>query len=181
MRGFSRRVALSLVGGALLLGAYALLYRWGMATFEGERLSYVRALQVVLEALTTAGFGGDAPWASTEMNLLVVAMNLTGVSLVFFAIPFFVVPLLEDAFRTTVPTESSLSGHVIVCADAPRETALQAELGDAGAPSLFVTPDADRARELLGEGVEAIGWRRKPGGRRYGSPCPETRPTTRSN
>lgn len=52
--------------------------------------------------------------------------------------PFSVVPLLEDAFRPTVPTESSLSRHVIVCADAPREAGLQADLRDACAPRCFL-------------------------------------------
>jgi Trk K+ transport system NAD-binding subunit len=152
----SRRVGLSVVGGAVLLLAYATVYRWGMATFEGEQLSFVRALQVVLEALTTAGFGGDAPWSSTAMNALVIAMNLTGVALVFFAIPFFLVPLLEDAFESDVPTESTLSDHVVVCADSPRETALQAELDERDVPALFVKRDANRVRNLLREGLDAM-------------------------
>jgi Trk K+ transport system NAD-binding subunit len=155
-RSLSRRVGLAIAGGVFLLVAYAVIYRWGMAAFEGEQLSYVRALQVVLEALTTAGFGGDAPWSSTEMNALVIAMNLTGVSLVFFGIPFFLVPLLEDALQTGVPTESTLSGHVLVCADSPRETALRDELDSVDASALFVESDEDRVRELLRAGVEAI-------------------------
>lgn len=152
----SRRVLLAIGGGAVMLVAYATVYRWGMATFEGEHLSYVRSLQVVLEALTTAGFGGDAPWASTQMNALVIAMNLTGVSLVFFAVPFFVVPLLEETLRTTVPTESSLSDHVIVCADSPRETPLRAELEDVDIDPLFIKSDADLVRDLLEDGLDAM-------------------------
>jgi Trk K+ transport system NAD-binding subunit len=156
VRNLSRRVGLAIAGGAFLLVAYATLYRWGMAAFEGEQLSYVRSLQVVLEALTTAGFGGDAPWSSTEMNALVIAMNLTGVSLVFFAIPFFVVPLLEETLQPTAPTETELTGHVIVCADSPRETALQAELDAVDTPSLYVKRDEDRARALVRDGFDAI-------------------------
>jgi Trk K+ transport system NAD-binding subunit len=152
----SRRIALSIVGGLVLLVVYASVYRWGMATFEGEQLGFVRSLQVVLEALTTAGFGGDAPWSSTAMNALVVAMNLTGVLLVFFAIPFFVVPLLEDALHSEVPMERSLSGHVIVCADSPRESALRSELAEMNVEPLFVKRDSDVVRDLLRDGVEAI-------------------------
>ncbi|MFC7059486.1 potassium channel family protein [Halovenus salina] len=152
----SRRVAVSVVGGLVLLFVYASVYRWGMATFEGERLGFVRSLQVVLEALTTAGFGGDAPWSSPVMNAVVVAMNLTGVSLVFFAIPFFVVPLLEDALRTEIPSQSSLTGHVIVCADSPREGALRSELEEMNVEPLFVKPDRDVVRDLLRDGVDAI-------------------------
>jgi len=152
----SRRVLLAIGGGAVMLFAYATVYRWGMATFEGEHLSYVRSLQVVLEALTTAGFGGDAPWASTQMNVLVILLNLTGVSLVFFAVPFFLVPLLEETLRTTVPTESSLSDHVIVCADSPRETPLRAELDDEDIDPLFIKSDADLVRDLLEDGFDAM-------------------------
>jgi len=39
MRDISRRIAVSIVGGAALLSTYAAIYRWGMATFEGEQLS----------------------------------------------------------------------------------------------------------------------------------------------
>jgi Trk K+ transport system NAD-binding subunit len=152
----SRRVGLAIGGGVLMLSAYATVYRWGMTTFEGKNLSFVRSLQVVLEILTTAGFGGDAPWTSTGMNLLVIAMNLTGVSLVFFGIPFFLVPLLEDAIQRNVPTESSLSGHVIVCADSPRETPLRAELDEMDVDSLFVKEDEAVVRELLQEDIDVI-------------------------
>jgi hypothetical protein len=78
----SRRVLFAIGGGAVMLTAYATVYRWGMATFEGEHISYVRSLQVVLEALTTAGFGGDAPWASTQMNVLVILIRSFGFSFV---------------------------------------------------------------------------------------------------
>lgn len=139
-----------------MLFAYATVYRWGMATFENKTLSFVRSLQVVLEILTTAGFGGDAPWASTGMNLLVIAMNLTGVSLVFFGIPFFLIPLLEDAIQRSVPTESSLSGHVIVCADSSRETPLRAELDEMDVDSLFVKQNEAVVKDLLQEGIDVI-------------------------
>jgi len=156
MNSISRRILASVVGGVILLAAYAVVYQWGMAAFEGEPVSYVQALQVVLESLTTAGFGGNAPWSSTVMNAIVIGMNLTGVLLVFFTIPFFVVPLLESVFRTTAPTTTSLSEHVIVCADSSRETALRDELDAAGVPSLFVKSDADAVRDLVGDGVVEI-------------------------
>lgn len=54
-RGISPAVSASPVGCAVRPGAYALLYRWRRATFEGEQLPYSRALQVVLEVLTAAG------------------------------------------------------------------------------------------------------------------------------
>lgn len=156
MTDIRRRIGLTVAGGGALLSVYTFAYRWAMATFEGEKLSYIRSLQVVLEALTTAGFGGDAPWSSPETNVLVIVMNLTGVLLVFFAIPFFVVPLLEGALRTDPPTETDLSGHVIVCADSPRETALRAELEKMGLTELFIKRDPDLVTDLVRDGVEAL-------------------------
>lgn len=156
MNDISRRILASIGGGVVLLATYAVVYKWGMTTFEEDPVSYVQALQVVLESLTTAGFGGDAPWSSTVVNLIVIGMNLTGVLLVFFTVPFFLVPLLEGVFETTAPTTTSLSGHVVVCADSPRETALQAELAPVGVPSLFVKSDVDVVRDLVNDGVEAV-------------------------
>jgi hypothetical protein len=122
MNDISRRILASIGGGVVLLATYAVVYQWGMTTFEEDPVSYVQALQVVLESLTTAGFGGDAPWLSTVVNLIVIGMNLTGVLLVFFTVPFFLVPLLEGVFETA---------------------ALQAELAPVGVPSLFVKSDVD--------------------------------------
>lgn len=156
MTDIRRRIVLMIAGGGALLSLYALAYRWGMSTFEGKELSYVRSAQVTLEALTTAGFGGDAPWSSPEMNVLVIVMNLTGVLLVFFAIPFFIVPLLGGALRTDPPTETDLSDHVIVCADSPRETAFRAELEKVGIPELFVKRDAELVTELVRDDVGAL-------------------------
>jgi Trk K+ transport system NAD-binding subunit len=156
MNDLSRRVGLAVIGGIVLLVAYATVYRWGMAVFEGQQRSYIRALQVVLEILTTAGFGGDAPWTSPEMSALIIAMNLTGVGLVFFAIPFFLVPLLENAIRTDAPTESGLTDHIVVCADSPREQALHAEISGLGIPELFVKRDSDRVKSMVREGTESI-------------------------
>lgn len=156
MKPLTRRIVVTAAGGLVLLLAYSLIYRWGMATFQGEDIGYVRSLQVVVEILTTAGFGGDSPWSSTGMSVIVIGMNVTGVLLVFFAIPYFVIPLLKRALRTEAPTETDLSGHVIVCADSPREPALEAEIGGQDVPELFVKQDESRVMELVRDGVDAI-------------------------
>lgn len=156
MKPLTRRIVVTAVGGLVLLSVYALVYQWGMATFQGEDIGYVRSLQVVVEILTTAGFGGDAPWSSTGMSVIVIGMNVTGVLLVFFAIPYFVIPLLKRALQTEVPTETDLTNHVIVCADSPRETALEAEIGERNVPELFVKQDESRVMDLVRDGVDAI-------------------------
>lgn len=156
MSDLIRRIGVSIVVGGVLLAGYTMMYRWGMGMFEGEQLSFVQAFQVVVEALTTAGFGGGAPWESAEMNLLIVAMNLTGVLLVFFAIPYFVVPLLKRATEADVPTTTDLSEHAVVCADARRDAALRTELEAAGIPALFIKSDPETTKRLVREGVDAI-------------------------
>jgi Trk K+ transport system NAD-binding subunit len=156
MRKLRRGIVVIIVGGSVLLAIYALVYQWGMSTFEGQDLSYIRSVQVVLEVLTTAGFGGDAPWSSPQMNAVIILMNLTGVLLVFFAIPFFIIPLLETVFETRAPRETDRSGHVIVCADSPRETALKTEIAQRQVPTVFVKQDAEQVRQLARDGVTAI-------------------------
>lgn len=100
-----RRIALSLLFVAGLVVVYTLGYQWAMLTFEGvDDVTFTDALQVVIESLTTAGFGGDTGhWNTHVMNLFVVGMNLTGVLLVFMALPALVVPMfregLEDSHR----------------------------------------------------------------------------------
>lgn len=156
MKELTRRILLAIGAGSVVILVYTLGYRWGMATFEGEQLSFIRSLQVVLEALTTAGFGGDAPWSTPEMNLLIITMNLTGVSFVFFGIPFFIIPLLEDAVTPEIPTETSLTDHVIVYTDSLREPAHREEFVDRDEQVLFLKRDADEVQTLRQDDIEVI-------------------------
>lgn len=39
MTDLARRVGLAVAGGAVLLATYAVIYRWGMLTFEGGQVS----------------------------------------------------------------------------------------------------------------------------------------------
>lgn len=156
MKELTRRILLAMGAGSVVILVYTLGYRWGMATFEGEQLSFIRSLQVVLEALTTAGFGGDAPWSTPEMNLLIITMNLTGVSFVFFGIPFFIIPLLKDAVTPEIPTETALTDHVIVYTDSLREPAHREGFVDRDEPVLFLKRDADEVQTLRQDDIEVI-------------------------
>ncbi|NJY62817.1 hypothetical protein HC174_08610 [Salinimicrobium sp. CDJ15-81-2] len=80
-------VAALLVTGIILI--YAGIFLWSMAFFENRDLSFAQSLQVVVESLTTSGYGGFAPWESDFLNYFVLIMNLTGVVLVFVAFPVF--------------------------------------------------------------------------------------------
>jgi len=156
MDNWWRRVALSVLTFFGVITGYTVVYRWGMATFEGEPVSHVRALQVVVEALTTAGFGGDAPGSSAVMSGFVVVMNLSGVLLMFLALPVVVVPLLKQAVETDPPTTTDLTDHVVICSNSTHGEVLRDELEAVGVPYLLVESDPESAKELVDDGIDVI-------------------------
>ncbi|WP_440769518.1 potassium channel family protein [Natronorubrum sp. DTA28] len=157
MNTWWRRIALSLVAVFGIVIAYGFIYQWGMQTFEGEERTIYESIQVVIESLTTAGFGGDTDaWNSAPMNLIVIGMNLSGVLLVFLALPLFVVPLFQRALATQPAESTDLTDHVIICSHREREDVLRDELEAAGVPSIFVDDDPETVTALTAAGIEAM-------------------------
>jgi Trk K+ transport system NAD-binding subunit len=156
MTGWYRRIVLAAALVAAVIGTYAVAYRSAMAAYEGRPVSMVQSLQVVVEALTTAGFGGHAPWSSDVVNALVMAMNVTGVLLFFLAVPAFVVPLFRNVFQASLPTETDREGHVLVCTCTPRGEALHDELERRGRTCVFIEPDRETALAIQNDGYEVI-------------------------
>lgn len=156
MTEWLRRAVGSTVAVALIVLSYAAAYQFGMAQFEGEAVGFFHSVQVVVEAVTTAGFGGDAPWESPPMNLFVVVMNFTGVLLVFLALPVFLIPLMEDALATDVPTSSDEVGHVVICGHTSISESLRAELDAIDVPYVFVVEELDHAEALRAEGWPVV-------------------------
>lgn len=156
--GWRRRTVYYALGLAAVMSAYAVVYHAGMLVWEGEAVSFLHSLQVVVETFTTTGFGSDAPWESPWMNLLVIVMDLTGVALIFLALPLLLFPLFEEALSTTAPieVEEGLRDHVVVCSFTPRTEVLIDELEARGIGYVAVEPDADRAAELHEEGRPVI-------------------------
>jgi len=153
------RVGLALLAIATVVTAYTLAYHWAVTTVADlDDRSIIESAQVVVEALTTAGFGGDTDlWSEhTELALFVLVMNLSGVLLVFLAIPLFAVPLFRQALDTEPPTRSSLTDHIIICGHSTVDDVLKEELADADRPHLFVESDRETALELLEEGNRVV-------------------------
>lgn len=103
---------LLLLAGVMFV--YAVVYHFGMTTYEGEQSrQFLHSLQVVIETFTTTRYGSDAGWDSPQMLVLVMLMDITGVALIFIALPVLVVPLFEEAIAVSVPTEveTELSDH----------------------------------------------------------------------
>ncbi|WP_135829363.1 potassium channel family protein [Halorussus halobius] len=133
---------------AVMLG-FAVAYDYGMTAFENDPEPFYHSLRIVVETFTTTGYGSDAPWSTPEMNVFVMVMDLTGVVLIFMALPVLVVPLFEDALSTTLPSSfDEVEDHVVVCTYSPRAEALIAELTGRDVPYVVVEPDRDRAVDL---------------------------------
>lgn len=143
-----------IVVGIILL--YGLIYQWGMARFEGFEKSYVHSIQVVIESITTAGYGGDAPWTSDFMNMFVVLMNLTGVVLVFLAFPLFVFPMIREAIQPRPPESVDMEDHVIICSISKRATILQKELQSKSIPYVIIDLDEEAVIDLHKKGVPVL-------------------------
>ena len=157
MDTWRRRTVYSSIVLAVLMLGYAVVYDYAMSTFENEQRTFLHSLQVVVETFTTTGFGSDSPWISPELNLLVILMDLTGVALIFLALPALLFPLLEDTLRTTPPTETQdLSEHVVICTYTARGETLVAELDNRGIEYVLVEPDRETAVELYDAGYTVI-------------------------
>lgn len=158
MDTWKRRTAWYVAAVVVVMVAYTLLYDYGMSVLDDEPVAFLHAARVVVETFTTTGYGSDAPWATDAMRLLVIVMDVTGVVLIFLALPVLVFPVLEEAVSTSVPTElgSELSDHVVVCTHNPRSDTLITELESVDQPYVLVVPDRERAIELYENGYRVI-------------------------
>jgi len=157
MNTWQRRTASYLATLVVIILGFSVVYDYGMATFEGRPQPFYHSLQVVVETFTTTGYGSNAPWTSPEMTALVVLMDLTGVVLIFMALPVFVVPLFEEAVSTTLPaTVDDLEDHVVVCTFSPRVETLVSELGSWGVEYVVIEADRERATDLYESGYEVL-------------------------
>lgn len=140
-----------------IIFTFTVLYRWALGAFEGVEVSFVHSLRVVIEVLTTAGFGGDTDyWRSPQLHVLILVMNVTAVVIIFIAVPMFGIPLLRRAVQDRPPTESTLTDHVIICGYSPQDEVLRAELEPHGIPYLYVDDDAELITDLNDRGINAI-------------------------
>jgi len=136
--------------------AYTVVYRYGMAVFEGRPVSFLHAFGFVIETFTTTGYGEDAPWASAAMQSLVVVMQLTGIFVIFLTLPLFVAPWVERRLSTSVPTAIDLEDHVVICEFSPRGENLVEELASWGKPYVIVVSDREHAVTLRERGLTVV-------------------------
>jgi Trk K+ transport system NAD-binding subunit len=157
MDKWQRRTVYYAILLVVVMVGYAGVYHYGMRVYESDPVTFLHSLQVVVETFTTTGFGSDSPWSTPEMNALVIVMDLTGVALIFMALPVLAFPLLEDALSTTVPTSvEDVSDHVVICSFTTRAATLIEELESWDVEYVIVEPDRDRATELYEDDYRVI-------------------------
>lgn len=140
--------------GLLLL--YTLLYKYGMAAFEGVHRGFLESANVVIQSVTTTGYGEDAPWSSAPMLVLMIVMQVTGVFYIFLTLPLFLVPWIERRLENALPGTYDGSDHVVVCGLSAIGDEFLDELEATGSEYVVVLSDGDRVRELIEEGYTAV-------------------------
>jgi len=153
-----RRLATYLLAVVAVMIGYTLLYQWGMAVYEGESRTFVESLTIVVETFTTTGYGEDAGlWTSTPLQLLVIAMQITGVGVFFLTLPLFVAPWINQRLETSVPTAvEGYHDHVVLCELTARGEALLEELAPREVAHVIVEPDREKAATLREQGLTVV-------------------------
>ena len=91
------------------------------------------------------------------MNYLVALMALSGIVLIFAALPVLVVPLFEDAFTSNAPSSiRGVDGHVVLCNYGPREEVLIDELTERGVEYVIIDADREAANDLYTAGYTVM-------------------------
>lgn len=135
---------------------YAELFMWSMGYFEGKEVTLAQSIQVVVESLTTSGYGGFAPWESDFLNYFVLWMNFTGLALLFIAFPVFFIPALKSVISKDVPRKVTKKDHVIICNQSSYTEALIGELDSRNKDYVIIEDEEEKAKELLTSGFNVM-------------------------
>ncbi len=112
----NRRLVAFLLSFIIVVAVQTLLYWWGMAELESRPRSLQDSLNVIVQSLTSTGYGQDAPWTSTGMQALMIVAQFTGIAFVGVAIPQFIVPWArEELSGTRVPAAvENAEDHAVI-------------------------------------------------------------------
>ncbi|MDX1592262.1 MAG: NAD-binding protein, partial [Balneolaceae bacterium] len=151
-----RKILVSLLVVAAIVVVYAEIFLWSMFILEGRTVTFAQSLQVVVESLTTSGYGGFSPWESDFLNYFVIFMNFTGVALVFIAFPVFILPYLKEAVSKSPPRKVDKKDHIVICDYSPHVDALLRELDSRQQDYVIIEEDEQKALELLSDGLNVM-------------------------
>jgi Trk K+ transport system NAD-binding subunit len=142
----------------VIIVSYSLIYQRLVFYEVGKEISISRSTQVVIESLTTAGFGGDTSiWNKSDiLSLFVVTMNLTGVGVIFLTIPAIIVPAIQSSLKPKPSKSSRLTNHIVLCGFTGEEDTLIEELRDKNTDYLILTEDREKAINLESDGHKVV-------------------------
>ncbi|AZH25368.1 potassium channel family protein [Haloplanus aerogenes] len=156
---FTRRQRLLLVyavGLITIILTYTLLYNAGMRYFEGDQQSVFHSAQIVVETMTTTGYGSDSPWSTPVMNTMMITMQVTGVVIGFVTLRVLVIPLFE---RTPLNLDDRLSAkndHVVLAEYQRNTEVVLDELEELGVQYVLLESEEDEAKRLSDDGYQTI-------------------------
>lgn len=152
------RLVVYLLSFVVIVAVQTVLYWWGMAALENDPRTLLESLNVVVQSLTTTGYGQDAPWESTMVSALVIIMQFTGVAYLFIAFPLFVIPWLREAVgKPRAPeTIGDLEDHVVFFRDSPLFATVQDELEIHDMAYVILEDDEDLAQDLYNRNVPVV-------------------------
>ncbi|WP_435332607.1 potassium channel family protein [Haloarchaeobius sp. TZWWS8] len=153
-----RRLALFLLTLVGIILVYTSTYMFVMSQFEGVQRSFWSSLNVVVESMTSAGYGEDSSiWSHPVTIMFVILVQFTGIIAVFAALPLFIVPLFEARLSRSPPTSvKELSEHVVVCGYTPHGATLIDELEQRDVDYIIVENDEDLATDLHVDGRSVV-------------------------
>jgi len=152
----NRLIIYYVIGLAVLVLTYTVLYNTGMTVLEGREQSIFRSFQTVTETMTTTGYGADSPWDSPWMNLFMVFMQLSGIGVGFFTLRVIVIPLFTGAEVDLDSRLSRKNDHVVICEYDRDSAVLLDELEGLGIDYVLISSDEEEAIDLSDEGYSAI-------------------------
>lgn len=154
-----------LAGLAILAAVYAYLFFLFMRLFEGRVVGVLDALFWTVSRLTTTGESVPRlAYSAAPLQILSVAIQVSGLTFFFAAFPLAIIPAIErrlSGLPTTVPAD--LSDHVIIAGFSPLVESLIDELAAGPRPFLIVDEDAPAIRALFQAHVPCL----------YGDPSEE--------
>jgi len=129
---------------------------------EGASHSWLTGLYWTLQTMSTLGYG-DLTFRSDLGRMFSIVVLLTGLIFLFVLLPFVLIQLIyapwleaRNAARTPRTLPADTSGHVILTAHGPVETALIERLVQFQLPYVVLIPEVAQALRLHDQGVPVM-------------------------
>jgi len=153
----NRLVTYYLVGLAILVVTYTIVYNTAMLVLEGESQSIFASFEFIVQTMTTTGYGQDSGlWSHPLMFVFVALAQISGIGIGFFTLRLIIIPLFSDAEVNLDSRLTPKHDHVIVCEYRRDSAVLLSELDELGIDYVLLSSDRDEALALSDDGYAAI-------------------------